>query len=166
VKVTKGFSLKQPWATIVARGLKPIENRDYPPPRAMMGEVFAIHASKRWDADGTPWIRKTWAGHDDVEVALGDATLVRSAIVGVARIIGYLKREDRLFYTYTAAGGRMVADRDHPMLANPWFFGDYGYVLENMRELATPIPCKGALNFWRMPEDVEAELVAQLGQQP
>lgn len=158
--VSRAFSLKQPWATVVARGLKPIENRDYPPPKAMMGEFFAIHASKTWDKDGTLWIREHWDGYDDVEVALGDATLVRSAIVGVARIVGYLKREDRLFYT--AAGDKVVAERGHPMLTNPWFFGDYGYVLEGVRELATPIACKGALNFWKLPEDVEAALHAQV----
>lgn len=161
MSVTRAFSLKQPWATIVAKGLKPVENRDYPPPRAMVGELFAIHASKTWDKDGELWIRQEWEGYDPIEEALGDAVLIRSAILGVARIVGYMKKEDGLFYT--VAGDRVVADRGHEMFHNPWFFGDFGYVLEDVRAIERPIPCSGALNFWRLPEDVAAELATQLG---
>ena len=159
MNVTRAFSLRQPWATIVAKGLKPVENRDYAPPKAMVGQYFAIHASKIWDKDGERYIRKEWDGYDPIEEALGDAVLVRSAIIGIARIVGYMKREDGLFYT--VAGDRVVAERGHEMFKNPWFFGDFGYVLEDVREVQ-PIPCSGALNFWRLPEHVELELARRL----
>ena len=32
-----------------------------------------------------------------------------------------------------------------------WFKGDFGYVLDNIRPLKKPVPCKGALSFWRVP---------------
>ena len=35
-----------------------------------------------------------------------------------------------------------------------WFEGPCGYVLTNPRPLRTPIPCKGALGFWRVPARV------------
>jgi len=39
-----------------------------------------------------------------------------------------------------------------------WFFGDYGFVLENPRQLIKPIPFRGALGFWEIPKDIESEL--------
>jgi hypothetical protein len=157
----KCLSLTQPWATIVAKGLKPVENRKWAPPRAMVGEVFAIHASKTWDKEGERYIREAWDGYDPIEEAIGEAVLVRSAILGVARLVGWMSFEEKLYYT--VAGDRVVAEPGHRLMKDPWFFGPYGFVLEDVRELREPIPCKGALNFWRMPSEIEAAVVAQLG---
>ena len=45
--------------------------------------------------------------------------------------------------------------------AVPWKFeGHYGFVLREPRPMAF-MPCRGALNFWRIPEHIYA-LVAQL----
>jgi hypothetical protein len=158
--VMRALSLTQPWATIVARGLKPIENRRWTPPIAMYGETFAIHASKTWDKEGELWIRETWEGFDDVVDAIGDAVLVRSAILGVARLTGYMSKSDRLFYT--AAGGRIVASPGHELESNPWYVGPYGFTLDQVRELNVPIPVSGALSFWRLPVEVDAILRLQL----
>jgi hypothetical protein len=35
-----------------------------------------------------------------------------------------------------------------------WFLGDYGYTLEKPRLLKKPVPCKGALGFWKVPASV------------
>ena len=35
---------------------------------------------------------------------------------------------------------------------SPWFVGDYGFVLRNPVSFETPIPCRGALSFWNVPE--------------
>lgn len=35
-----------------------------------------------------------------------------------------------------------------------WFEGPFGYVLANPRPLRTPIPCKGALGFWKVPSQI------------
>ena len=43
-----------------------------------------------------------------------------------------------------------------------WFFGPYGLVLRDVRALATPVPCKGALGFWTLPTDVDASVAQQL----
>ena len=39
----------------------------------------------------------------------------------------------------------------HP---SKWFQGPFGYVLANPRPLKTPIPCKGALGFWKVPPEI------------
>jgi hypothetical protein len=156
----RGLTLFQPWATIVAKGLKPIENRKWAPGRAMIGERFAIHAGQKWDKDGELFIRKTFAHDESVIEAIGDAVLVRMAVLGVARLVGYMSKEDGLFHT--RAGDRMVADRFHPLAGNPWFFGPYGYVLEDVRELATPVHARGALSFWHLPPEVDDEVMRQV----
>jgi hypothetical protein len=41
---------------------------------------------------------------------------------------------------------------------SPWFFGRYGFVLANPIAFAAPIPCKGALGFFTVPDEVLAQL--------
>lgn len=40
-------------------------------------------------------------------------------------------------------------------LSSPWFFGPFGWALDEIRPLAEPVPCKGALGLWRVPEHIE-----------
>jgi hypothetical protein len=47
----------------------------------------------------------------------------------------------------------------------PWAArGQYHWRLANVRLLGEPVPCKGALGLWTLPDDVEAGVVAQLGE--
>lgn len=50
----KALTLWQPWASLVAEGVKTIETRSWPAPQSLIGERIAIHASKKkvgWGAD-------------------------------------------------------------------------------------------------------------------
>jgi hypothetical protein len=42
----KALTLWQPWATLVALGIKPFETRSWAPPLDLMGQRMAIHAAK------------------------------------------------------------------------------------------------------------------------
>lgn len=46
----KAITLKQPWASLVASGLKQVENRTWAVPRSIRGERIAIHAGKGFDS--------------------------------------------------------------------------------------------------------------------
>lgn len=46
---------------------------------------------------------------------------------------------------------------------SPWFWGPYGFVLGNPRPLKKPIPIKGALGFWNVPDDISRQIRRQLG---
>jgi hypothetical protein len=46
---------------------------------------------------------------------------------------------------------------------SPWFCGEYGFLLRDPRPLAVPIPIKGSLGLWELPEDVEQRIAAELG---
>ena len=41
---------------------------------------------------------------------------------------------------------------------SPWFFGRHGFVLANPVAFARPVPCKGALGFFTVPDDVLTQL--------
>ena len=43
----KAISLHQPWASLITVGAKTIETRSWAPPKALIGQRIAIHATKR-----------------------------------------------------------------------------------------------------------------------
>ena len=43
----RAITLHQPWASLIAHGVKGIETRSWPPPRSLVDQRIAIHAGKR-----------------------------------------------------------------------------------------------------------------------
>lgn len=82
--------------------------------------VFLIHAGKVIDTDGYETIHSIYG-----LTPLGD--LPTGGIVGIAEITGCTDRSE-----------------------SDWFFGPYGFKVENAMELPF-YPCKGRLNFWQQP---------------
>lgn len=165
----RALTLTQPWAGLVASGIKLVENR----PRSMIkvedfGKPFAIHASRVIDAGvydrifeiapellprGTMLDRATWQ-------VLARLT---SAVIGVATI------DKVLAGGWTAENICSHADLlsfSNGELLGPkqvrWFFGPVGYLLRDVRALAEPVPCRGFQGFWTLPPDVERQVVEQL----
>lgn len=127
----RGLSVRQPWAFAILNG-KPVENRDWQPDnpnRLFRGRVL-LHASsgcgKREYQDAAAFI---------LEVAglrvppLGE--LPRGAIVGAMTITGFVEEHD-----------------------SPYFVGPGALTLADVIALPEPLPCKGALGFFRIPDDV------------
>lgn len=48
----KALTVKQPWASLIASGIKGVENRSWKVPKSIQGQRIAIHAGKGFDADG------------------------------------------------------------------------------------------------------------------
>ena len=86
----KAMSLHQPWASLIAAGVKNVETRSRPPPQSLIGQRIAIHAAKKVvafpdapayrefnDAVNNPlghdWLRTAPKGGD--ELLFGDFTL-------------------------------------------------------------------------------------------
>jgi hypothetical protein len=154
----RALTLSQPWATIVAAGLKSIENRKWPLWPALYGELFAIHAGAKFDDDGDIWIGSNFQGNAAVlaELRQGFRHGYRHGmILGVARAMGNIVKA-----TGRYEGDATSWDLDS-LRASPWFFGPHGFVLEDVQQLREPVPCKGALGFWTLPPHVEALVNAQ-----
>lgn len=129
----KALSIRAPWWWFILHGGKDIENRDWP--TKVRGRVL-LYCGKWWNEeevrdDLLDIERIVGAGH--MPVARHDSWLKPSCgcIVGSVNIVGCVTESK-----------------------SPWFFGKHGFVLANPVALAKPIPLKGALGFFEVPDDL------------
>lgn len=124
------LSLWEPWASLIAEGLKHHETRHWPTKRR---GLMAVHASKKVDVAGAP--------HALCEFAWGEGwakTRPGGHIVAVAELTGCFPSE-------VLEGSIWNSD----WRAGNFGPGRYGFRLENVRPLLVPIPAKGAQGWWR-----------------
>lgn len=145
----RALSVRQPFAWAIAVGAKPVENRTY---GVRYRGLLAIHASKnvrREDLDN-PLILEAIADHG-FTINEGPSSL--GAVVAVAELCGC--------HRWPAAGE--CNGRSRPA-CSPWAALDqWHWRLRNVRPLPEPVPCKGRLGLWWLPEDVERAVTGQLG---
>lgn len=140
----RALSIQQPWAWAITDLDKRVENRSKP--TSFRGEVF-IHAS----AKARP-LRYLDCLTDAEMIVASDAHMDDQMPLGA--IVGVMQITDCI----CAASGTAKDSGDR------WLEGPWAYVLENVIKLPRPVPCKGALGFWRVPADVEAEVRKQLAE--
>lgn len=117
------LSIRQPWAHCVLHLGKPVENRSWP---TNVRGTICIHASKSLTLDD--YVSAQLVSRDAGFFQLPERkSFQRGGIVGVVDIVDCVT--------------------DHP---SPWFFGPYGFVLENPRVVPF-VEVSGALGFfeWR-----------------
>lgn len=117
------LSIRQPWAYCILHLGKPVENRRWS--TKFRGSV-CLHASKTMTLDD--YVSGQLTSRDaGVKAIPARNQYELGGIVGVVDIVDCVT--------------------DHP---SPWFFGPYGFVLENPRPVPF-IPVSGALGFfdWR-----------------
>lgn len=140
--IERALSLTPWWCAVVAAGLKPIENRKWP--TTFRGE-FYLHASLGKPADQyevLDFLMKSAGGRrlskeaHDAALWLTGSNVTRGAIIGRARLVDCVTESD-----------------------SPWFFGPYGFVLEDVQRMPV-VMCRGMLGFWKVPADVLAKLEA------
>lgn len=154
----KALSLSQPWNWSMLDPIadKDIENRTWPPPIPLIGEMIALHAAKSWDN------KKAY------RVLMGDRVELVSPIgYFLHHGIDHFPARRELYPTSVINGvaviDRVVTDRKTlPEKSWRWFFGPYGWVVPRRIALPEPIPCAGKQGLWTVPEDVEERIRAQL----
>jgi hypothetical protein len=139
----RALSVRQPWAWAICHG-KDVENRSR---GTRHRGLLAIHASKsapfKADLDDPRIIDAIAANGFRVD----DPPSAQGAVVAVAELVGCHSDET-----------------EEPRTScSPWAAqGQYHWGLRNVRPLADPVPCRGALGLWRLPEGVEKLVRAQL----
>ena len=143
----------QPWASLVVSGPKNIENRSWHLPKAMLGETWLVHASARLDKGELESARRMLeklCEADESLMQMPDAAtflasdLPRGGIIGIVRSTACLCPE--------------TWNPEESARFSPWWFSDqHGFVLEDRHPLPF-VPCKGALGFWTVPDDVLRQL--------
>ncbi len=141
----KALSIRQPWAWMIVRAGKHIENRSW---RCHYRGPIAIHASK---------MPTGGAGLDQVvDDFHAGAAMARAAGVDLS------SEGTVTLQTLALESGAIVALADVvdcvTESGSPWFVGPFGIVLSSIRQTAV-VPCKGALGLWTVPADVESGLV-------
>jgi hypothetical protein len=131
----KALSIRSPWWWFILHAGKDIENRDWA--TKFRGTVY-LHAGKWWRPDEV---------RDDGETA--------AAITRIFPNEKY-KGAEITWAAMKASGGCIVGKVDIidcvSVSSSPWFFGRYGFVLANPVALDKPIPFKGALGFFDVPD--------------
>lgn len=142
----KALSIKQPWAGLIIAGIKTVENRTW---GTLYRGTLVIVSTQKPDK----------IAMESMRMRLGTlpATCdINGAILGTAELTGhilYLEEDDEI-------------GTDHPGLteSNYEWWDDYcmGWVLESPHPLSSPIPYKGRLGLYPLPDDVIAEIVKRI----
>jgi hypothetical protein len=109
----KAISIKQPWASLIVEGIKPVENRTRPWKHK---GPLAIHASKTFTHYFPKWLLNT---NERAANVVEESKLLRGGIIGSVNMVDCVTSHDSEF-----------------------FFGPYGYVFEDPKKCDL-IPWKG-----------------------
>lgn len=148
----KALTVRGPWASAIALGNKRVENRTWRPHADVIGQRIAIHAGRACDADAEYFVRYV-EDHKTAADVLRHAREHRGCVVAVAtvaRVVKYADADTAILWPDVPGDPR-------------YFQGPLGWVLEDVVALAEPVPCKGRQGLWRLPEDVERAVLAQVG---
>ena len=138
----KAISLHQPWASLIAEGIKTVETRSWAPPKALIGQRIAIHAAKRpmnirgWGNQFTrAWLAqypKGWEGKIPLGAVVCTAVLSKVGMCSSLYVVN----------------GDIV-----PMPVDPWgdfTIGRWMWFLEDIERLDPPVPVNGHQGFWNL----------------
>lgn len=158
------LTLRQPWATFVSMGWKPIENRDWAPRVLRTGDLLCIHAAsarmtqqdffsalqvaerahsihplKDFTPDGDFWLGAIW-----------DMCLMHSGRI-LCRVSyhGYLRPGEPPL-SHVPIGMRAGISRMLPW----WERGSKGWILSDVSPFVQPPKAKGRQGLWRVPDDL------------
>src|SRR6476661_5362260 len=149
----KALTLTQPWATLVAVGENSIETRSW---GTSYRGPLSIHSAKGFPRDARELCRMSpYRGRLRRHGYADALSLPLGALIAVAELVDVMK--------FTRGSLRDVRARAKRRELPPHEadFGDfspgrYGWVLTDVRALREPIPARGMLGLWEVPEDTQA----------
>ncbi len=151
------ITLHQPWASLIALGLKTVETRSWPAPERLIGQTIAVHAAQRMARRPEAPIEEALlagVGSDWRRTIPTGAVLATARLTGLARVecvdlaTGQAVHDGRTEVGYAADLGQTRID--------PW--GDFGpgrwlWFLADVRPLPEPVPAIGRQSFWHWDVD-------------
>ena len=136
------ITVRQPWATLIARGHKSIETRRHKRFLGLVGSQIGIHAGREWDKDAG---RMVYEALDHYKYVVSDEAAERI----------YQLTDDRskhifgaILCTANVAAHRLLDEDDSlEALIRCLDTGIYGLDLADVREIP-PIACSGKQGIW------------------
>jgi hypothetical protein len=126
------ITLHQPWASLIAKGCKQYETRDWP--TSYRGSI-AIHAGRK------PKSKQELREHDKVLASFKDLLnedCPYSSVIAIAQLT------DVIYMTEEFIGQQSATE----LRCGNWAVGRYAFKLENVRAIA-PIPAVGKQGLWK-----------------
>lgn len=137
----KALTIHQPWASAIVDGPKRVENRKFRPRQELPMDI-AIHAGLHSPDEQTIFdVQRLW-----LRCPEHAKDFQKGAVLGVATIISIMDE----------------AEAKGWLRHRLWTVGPLCWELDNVRRLLRPVPCKGRLSLWTLPDDVEAKVLEQL----
>ena len=158
----KAITLHQPWASLIACGLKTIETRNWPPPRALIGQRIAIHAAKARAGAGQLHPATHRAILDLYGIGWGDR-IPLGVVVATARLADVRKVTQNPRLRGWEPDHRYVLTTDHfstpehrEVEIDPW--GDFSlgrwlWMLTDVQQIEPPMPARGRQRLWEWNPD-------------
>ena len=140
----QALTVKNPWARAITHFGKNVENRGR---NTTHRGDFAVHAGRTLDREalGDPRIVRAlnrWWGDAYRTPGPHPWETTPGAIVAVANLAAVC--------TETVNGNRPACT------CGQWAItGQHHWILDNIRPLTTPVPCRGALGLWTVPAELE-----------
>ncbi len=151
------ITLHQPWATLIALGIKTVETRSWPAPERLLGQVIAVHAGKRVvrrPGDRIEQKLRAQLGEDWIRTIPAGAVLATVRLAGMARveyadpISGHAVHDPGTEMECAAGTGRTPIDLWGDFSAGRWL-----WFLDDVESPPEPIPAVGRQGFWRWTEN-------------
>jgi hypothetical protein len=115
----KALSIRQPWAWLIIRGWKDVENRTW---KTNYRGPLLIHTSKHWDLKELEMANRIV---HPVSLSGNVEHYHLGYIIGIAELYDCVEHHDSI-----------------------WFEGPYGFLLKNAKQFAIPMKYKGQLGLF------------------
>jgi hypothetical protein len=151
------ITLHQPWATLIALGIKTVETRSWPAPERLLRQTIAIHAARRMVRRPDDRIERELRarlGGDWLRAIPTGAVVVTATLAGMARVAymdpmtGHAVHEAGTEMGCAVGRGRTPVDPWGDFSAGRWL-----WFLDDVAALPEPIPAVGHQSFWRWTEN-------------
>lgn len=159
----RALTILQPWAHLIVRGRKRVENRTWEPAARglRVGDYLAIHAGMRFDLASWEGAYETMPDDEAPELR----ALVESAVFSVPQRAGRELVATRVPYGAVVGVARLAdvedeAPEDEAPEDEAYWCGPWGWRLDAVQAIE-PVPCKGAQGLWTLPPEVLATVRAR-----
>jgi len=131
------LSIRQPWAELIVKGIKPIEIRPWKPAEKYIGKRILIHAGLKPSSEEF--------AQSEVTRMSARFNLFKGAIIGSAVLANFKRYEEYADW--------VIDERKH-LNDLSWYKPElFGFIFEEPVEFDEPIPYKGMLNFFKVKSD-------------
>lgn len=159
----KAISLHQPWASLVADGIKTIETRSWRAHASAIGQRIAIHAAKTREGKDAYTFSEFPYDFNDLPFGAIVATAVVDRCVRVNHIFNGPYEES----THYPSPGMRVSEsiEGEQYTVDRWGHFNRGrwlWILRDVNKLDRPISTTGRQGIWNLPPEITARIRKQV----